>query len=158
MTDERGRRAAGRRSSERFATLTPVDRAAADDDFVTIDLSAAKDGKPIEEAQATGLSYQVGRGTMLDGLDEALVGHDGRRLDHVRVRGWSAATLKGDEVDVEVKVTAVKEQELPDLDDAFAQQASEFDTLDELRADLRERLAAARRLEQAAQARDEVLE
>ena len=58
----------------RFGTLTPVERAAADGDFVTIDLSASKDGEPIEEAQATGMSYQVGRATMLEGLDDALVG------------------------------------------------------------------------------------
>jgi trigger factor len=141
---------------QRFATLTPVERAAAKDDFVTINLSASKDGRPIEEAQATDLSYQVGRGTMLDGLDEALAGMtaaDSKTFESRLVGG----DLKGDEVDVEVTVTAVKEQELPDLDDTFAQQASEFDTLDELRADLRERLARVARLEQANQARDEIL-
>jgi trigger factor len=140
----------------RFATLTPVDRAAAKDDFVTINLSASKDGKPIEEAQATDLSYQVGRGTMLDGLDDALIGMtaaDSTTFESRLVGG----ELKGDEVDVEVTVTAVKEQDLPDLDDAFAQQASEFDTLDELRADLRERLRRVARVDQASKARDEIL-
>jgi trigger factor len=140
----------------RFGTLTPVDRPAADDDFVTISLSASKDGKAIDEAQATDLSYQVGRGTMLDGLDETLTGMsagDSRSFESRLVGG----ELKGDDVDVDVTVTAVKEQELPDLDDSFAQQASEFDTLEELRADLRDRLGRAARLEQASKARDEVL-
>ncbi len=142
---------------QRFGSLTPVDRAAADGDFVTIDLSAAKDGEPIEEAQATGMSYQVGRGTMLEGLDEAL---EGMSPDD---EATFASTLVGGEfkdqsVDVTVKVTAVKEQELPELDDEFAQTASEFDTVDELTADLRDRLLRGARVEQASAARDAVLE
>jgi len=142
---------------ERFGSLTPVERAAADDDFVTIDLSAAKDGEPIEEAQATGMSYQVGRGTMLEGLDEALVGmnvDDEKTFESTLVGG----EFKDQTVDVTVKVTAVKEQELPDLDDDFAQQASEFDTIDELKTDVRDRLTRGGRMEQAAAARDAVLE
>ena len=142
---------------ERFGSLTPVDRAAGDGDFVTIDLSAAKDGEAIEEAQATGVSYQVGRGTMLEGLDEALVGMSAGEettFDSTLVGG----DFKDQRVDVTVKVTAVKEQELPELDDDFAQQASEFDTVDELRADLRERVIRQARLEQASLARDAVLE
>ncbi len=142
---------------ERFGSLTPVERAAADDDFVTIDLSAAKDGEPIEEAQATGMSYQVGRGTMLEGLDEALVGmnvDDEKTFESTLVGG----EFKDQSVDVTVKVTAVKEQELPDLDDDFAQQASEFDTIEELKDDVRDRLTRGSRMEQAAAARDAVLE
>jgi len=142
---------------ERFGTLTPVERAAADPDFVTIDLSAAKDGEPIEEAQATGMSYQVGRGTMLEGLDEALEG-----MSAGEEKTFSSTLIGGEfkdqEVDVTVKVTAVKEQELPDLDDDFAQQATEFDSIDELTTDVRERLTRTARLEQAAAARDAVLE
>jgi trigger factor len=142
---------------ERFGSLTPVDRPAADGDFVTIDLSAAKDGEAIEEAQATGMSYQVGRGTLLEGLDEALPG-----MSAGDEKAFTS-TLAGGEfadqpVDVTVKVTAVQEQELPDLDDDFAQQASEFDTIDELRDDLRDRLTRAARIEQASAARDAVLE
>jgi trigger factor len=141
----------------RFGSLTPVDRAAADGDFVTIDLSAAKDGKPIEEAQATGMSYQIGRATMLEGLDEALIGMsaDAEKTFQSTLVGGEH---KGDTVDVTVKVTAVKEQELPELDDEFAQTASEFDTVDELRADIRDRLERGARLDQAAAARDAVLE
>jgi trigger factor len=141
----------------RFGTLTTVDRAAADGDFVTINLSASKDGSVIDEAQTSDLSYQVGRGTMLDGLDEALVGmtaDDSTTFESRLVGGG----MKGDEVDVEVTVTQVKEQELPELDDDFAQQASEFDTLDDLRDDLRARLTLIRLLEQASAARDAILE
>jgi len=142
---------------ERFGSLNPVERAASTDDFVTIDLSAAKDGEAIEEAQATGMSYQVGRGTMLEGLDDALIGMsagDEATFESTLVGG----EFKDQSVDVTVKVTAVKEQDLPELDDDFAQQASEFDTMDELREDVRDRLVRNGRLEQAGAARDAVLE
>ncbi len=142
---------------ERFGTLVDVDREAADDDFVTIDLSASKDGEPIEDAQATGLSYQIGKGNMLDGLDDALRGRkagDSTTFQTQLVGG----ELAGQDVDVEVKIGAVKEQELPEVDEEFAQTASEFDTVDELTADLRTRLESNKRLEQASAARDAVLE
>lgn len=143
---------------ERFATYTEVDRPAADGDSVTIDLSAAqKDGTLIEEAQASGLPYQVGKATMIEGLDEALIGLE---------KGTSATfstqlvggELAGDEVDVTVTLTEVKEQQLPEVDEEFVQMASEFDTVEELRADLVERLTRGKRMEQAAEARDLVLE
>ena len=142
---------------ERFGTLVDVDREARDDDFVTIDLSASKDGEQIEDAQATGLSYQVGKGNMLDGLDEALRGRkagDSATFSSKLVGG----ALAGQEVEVEVKVGAVKEQELPEVDEEFAQTASEFDTVEELTEDLRTRLVRGKRLEQASAARDAVLE
>jgi trigger factor len=141
---------------ERFGSLTPVERPAGDGDFVTIDLTASKDGEPIPEAQATGVSYQVGRGTMLEGLDDALLGMsagDDASFTSTLVGG----EFKDQQVDVTVTVSAVKEQELPDLDDDFAQQASEFDTIEELKEDLRDRLIRNARLEQAAAARDAVL-
>jgi trigger factor len=142
---------------ERFGTLVDVDREAADDDFVTIDLSASKDGEAIEDAQATGLSYQIGKGNMLDGLDDALRGRkagDSTTFQTQLVGG----ELAGQDVDVEVKVTAVKQQELPEVDEEFAQTASEFDTVEELTSDLRTRLERNKRLEQASAARDAVLE
>ena len=142
---------------ERFGSLTPVERAAATDDFVTIDLSAANDGVAIEEAQATGMSYQVGRGTMLEGLDEALEGMaaaDEKTFSSTLVGG----EFRDQQVNVTVKVTAVKEQELPALDDDFAQEASEFDTFDELKVDVRERLVRGGRMQQASDARDAVLD
>ena len=142
---------------ERFGSLNPVDRAVGSDDFVSIDLSAAKDGEPIEEAQASGMSYQVGRGTMLEGLDEALEGMsagDEKTFESTLVGG----EYKDQLVDVTVTVTAVQEQELPALDDEFAQTASEFDTMDELRTDVLDRLTRGARVEQASAARDAVLE
>ena len=142
---------------ERFATLTEVDRAAADGDFVTIDLKATQDGELVEGAEVSGMSYQVGRGGMLDGLDEALTGMSAGEEKTFRST-LVGGEVAGEEVDVEVKVSAVKEQELPELDDDFAQTASEFDTVDELVADVRTRLERGKRLEQAAAARDAVLE
>ncbi|GAB2748643.1 trigger factor [Nocardioides pakistanensis] len=142
---------------ERFATLNEVDRAAGEGDFVVMDLKALKDGEVVEGAEVTAMSYQVGSGGMLDGLDEALTGMkagDEKTFQSTLVGGEVA----GEEVDVEVKVSAVKEQELPELDDEFAQTASEFDTVDELVADVRTRLERGKRLEQAAAARDAVLE
>jgi trigger factor len=142
---------------QRFGSLADVERAAGKDDFVTIDLAASKDGEPIEEAQTTGYSYQVGSGTMLDGLDDTLEGMsvgESKTFTSQLVGGEHA----GQDVDVTVTVTAVKEQELPDVDDDFAQLASEFDTVDELRGDLTERLRRAKRVEQASAARDAVLE
>lgn len=142
---------------ERFGTLTEVDRAAEDGDFVTIDLAATQDGEAVEGAQVSGMSYQVGRGGMLDGLDEALAGMkagEEKTFSSQLVGG----DLVGEDVDVAVTVTQVQEQELPELDDEFAQMASEFDTVDELTADVRERLQRGKRLEQAAEARDAVLE
>jgi trigger factor len=142
---------------ERFATLNDVDRPAADGDFVVIDLTASKDGEVVEGAEVSGMSYQIGRGGMLEGLDEALAGMsagDDKTFKSQLVGGDQL----GEEVDVEVTVTAVKEQELPELDDEFAQTASEFDTVAELTDDVRVRLERSKRLEQAASARDAVLE
>ena len=142
---------------ERFATLNDVERAAADGDFVTIDLVAKQNDEVVEGAEVSGMSYKVGRGGMLDGLDEALAGMaagDEKTFDSELVGG----ELVGEPVKVTVKVTGVQEQELPAFDDEFAQLASEFDTADELREDVRTRLGNGKRLEQAAAARDAVLE
>lgn len=142
---------------QRFGALNPVERPARDKDFVTIDLAASQDGQPVEEAQATGLSYQVGSGTLIEGLDEALVGMSAEESKTFQTE-LVGGDLKGSEVDVTVTLGAVKEQELPAYDDDFAQTASEFDTAEELTADLRSRLERGKRLEQAAEARDAVLE
>ena len=103
------------------------------------------------------MSYRVGRGGMLEGLDEALAGMsagDDKTFTSQLVGG----DLVGEDVEVQVKVSQVQEQELPEFDDEFAQLASEFDTADELAADVRNRLGNGKRLEQAAAARDAVLE
>lgn len=142
---------------ERFASLNDVDRAAAEGDFVTIDLKASKDGEVVEGAEVSGMSYQVGRGGMLEGLDEALTGLSAGESTTFTSQ-LVGGDLVGEDVDVDVAVTAVKEQELPELDDDFAQTASEFDTVAELTDDVRTRLERGKRLEQASAARDAVLE
>ncbi|CAN5199930.1 trigger factor [soil metagenome] len=141
----------------RFGTLSDVERAVADGDFVTIDLQATKDGEVLDGADVTGISYQVGKGGMLDGLDEALIGmeiNDEKTFSSQLVGGDQV----GEDVDVLVRVSGVQEQELPELDDDFAAEASEFETLAEMKDDIRERLTRGKRLEQAAAARDAVLE
>jgi trigger factor len=142
---------------ERFGTLVDVERAAQDGDFVTIDLEARQDGEVVEGGQASGVSYQIGRGGMLEGMDEALLGKSAGESGTFDTK-LAGGELAGQDVEVEVSVTAVKEQQLPELDDDFAQMASEFDTLEELREDVRTRLGNNRRLEQASEARDAVLE
>lgn len=142
---------------ERFATLLDVDRVAGDGDFVVIDLKATQDGEVVEGAEVSAMSYKVGRGGMLDGLDDALTGMsagDEKTFSSQLVGGG----LVGEDVEVQVTVTKVQEQELPEVDDEFAQMASEFDTAEEFTADVRERLGRGKRLEQAAAARDAVLE
>ena len=141
----------------RFGTLKAVDRPVADGDFVTIDITATVDGAEVPDASTTGLSYRVGSGELVEGIDEALVGAAGdetRTFQTTLVAGEHA----GKPAEVSVTVTAVRERELPPADDDFAQLASEFDTLDELRADLRDRLGKVRGMQQGVQARDRVLE
>ena len=142
---------------ERFATLKDVERPAADGDVATIDLKATREGEPVEGGEVSGYSYKVGSGEMLDGIDEAL-----RGLSAGEETSFTSQLLGGDlsgqDVEVAVTLSAVKEQELPELDDEFAQTASEFDTIEELRQDVAGRLERSKRLEQAAAARDAVLE
>jgi trigger factor len=142
---------------ERFATLKDVERPAADGDVATIDLKATREGEPVEGGEVSGYSYKVGSGEMLDGIDEAL-----RGLSAGEETSFTSQLLGGDlsgqDVEVAVTLSAVKEQELPELDDDFAQTASEFDTIEELRQDVAGRLERSKRLEQAAAARDAVLE
>ncbi len=143
---------------ERFATLKDVERAAADGDLVTIDLEATTpDGEAIEGGQVNDYSYKVGSGDMLEGIDDALRGLSAGE-EATFTSQLVGGDLAGQDVQVTVKVSAVKEQELPELDDDFAQTASEFDTVEELRADVTARLERGKRLEQAAAARDAVLE
>ena len=132
----------------RFGTLTGVDRPVADGDFVSIDLSATIDGKEVEEAATSGLSHEVGSGELIDGLDEALIGLKAGE-EKVFKSTLVAGDHSGDEADVTVKVVSVKERELPEVDDEFAQLASEFDTVEELKADLRERVARSKKMAQA---------
>ncbi|MEV7395816.1 trigger factor [Aeromicrobium sp. NPDC092404] len=142
---------------ERFATFAEVDRAAAEGDFLTIDLSASQNGEEIEAAQAEGMPYTIGRATMLDGLDEAVTGLKAGESKTFTTK-LVGGELAGQDVDVTVTVKDVKEQQLPELDEEFAQTASEFDTIEELRADLTDRVTRGKRMEQANEARDLVLD
>ncbi|MEA5455283.1 trigger factor [Sinomonas sp. JGH33] len=139
----------------RFGTLKSVERPAKGDDFLTIDLTAKVDGEEVDSA--SGLSYQVGSGTMLEGLDEAVTGlsADEEAIFETKLAGGEHA---GQDAQVTVKVTAVKERELPEADDDFAQLASEFDTIAELREDLAKQAADAKTAQQGIEARDKVLD
>lgn len=137
----------------RFGTLKTVERPAANGDFVTIDLSATIDGEEVEGGSATGMSHEVGNGDLLEGLDEALVGmsaDDVRTFDSALAGGDQA----GETANVEVKVSSVKERELPALDDDFAQLASEHDTLDELRDATRQTVSEQVQTTQSQQVRE----
>ena len=141
----------------RFGSRETVERAAADGDVVTIDLVATKDGEALPDATAADLEYTVGSGQMLDGLDDAVTGLSaGESADFSST--LVGGPLKDEPADIEVTVTKVQSQTLPETDDDFAQEASEFDTIDELRKSIRTRLTQLARLEQASQARDAVLE
>ncbi len=142
---------------ERFASLKTVDRPVEAGDFASIDLAATVDGETVEDAQATGVSYEVGTESMLDGLDEALTGMTAgeSKTFTAELAGGKRA---GMEADVLVTVNSVKVKELPELDDEFAQSASEFDTVGELRASTRKQLTAMRQTGQAGQARERLLE
>jgi trigger factor len=148
---------AGRLDSlrERFGTLVGVDRPAKEGDFVQIDLVATIDGEEIDKV--SGVSYQIGSGNMLEGLDDALTS-----LSSGETTTFESALVGGDHAgetaQVTVTATTVKERQLPDADDDFAQLASEFDTLDELNADLREQVARIKGSNRAIQARDKLLE
>jgi trigger factor len=142
---------------ERFASLKNADRAAQTGDFVSIDLAASVDGKAVEDAQATGVSYEVGTDSMLEGLDEALAGMSAGESKTFTAE-LAGGQHEGMAADVLVTVNSVKVKELPELDDEFAQSASEFDTVGELRASTRKQMEAMRKLGQAGQARDRALE
>jgi len=139
----------------RFGTLTTVEKDAASGDFVTIDLVAKLDGKEVEGGNANGISYEVGSNRMIDGLDAAL---EGMKVEESKTFNTQLVGMKeGDSGEVTVTLKAVKKRELPDLNDEFAKLASEFETLDELKKDSRERLTRLKSLEQGTQARDKLL-
>jgi trigger factor len=142
---------------DRFASTTAVERAAADGDVVVVDLEASVDGEVLEDGIAKGVSYTIGSGQLLDGIDEAVTGLEkgGSATFTSELKGGSAA---GREATVKVDVSDVQERELPALDDEFAQLASEFDTLEELREDSRKRLERVKSYDQATQAQEKVLD
>lgn len=141
----------------RFGTLTAVDRPVAVGDVVSIDLSATVDGEDIPNAAAEGLSHEVGSGRLIAGLDDAVVGLS---ADESRVftAKLAAGEHAGQEAQVTVTVRSVKERELPEPDDEFAQLASEFDSIDELRASLSDQVRQAKRAQQAEQIRNATID
>jgi trigger factor len=141
----------------RFGTLKGVERAAENGDFVSIDLTATVDGEDVPEAKTEGLSHEVGSGQLIEGLDDAIVGlKEGE--SRVFTTTLAAGDHAGQEAQVTVTVKSVKERELPDPDDEFAQLASEFDTIDELKNSLTEQVQRVKRVQQAEQIRDKALE
>ena len=140
----------------RFGTLTTVEKKVETGDFVTIDLVATVNGVALDGGTANDISYEVGSASMVEGLDEALIG-----LDKSESKTFQATLVgmpEGEKADVAVTVKAVKHRDLPELDDAFAKLASEFDTLAELRADVQSRLERMKQLEQGSHARDAMME
>jgi trigger factor len=142
---------------ERFATLKTVERAAQVGDYVQIDLAATVDGEEVPGGTASNISHEVGSKQLLPGLDEVLGGMSAGDSTTF-VTQLVGGDFAGRDADVAVTVRTVKEKQLPALDDEFAQLASEFDTLDELRADLRTRLTRVKRVEQMYAARDKALD
>jgi trigger factor len=140
----------------RFGTLTTVEREVKDGDFTTLDLTAFIDGQEVDGGQANDISYEVGSDKMIDGLDEKLIG-----MKAGDVKTFETALVgqqEGEKGEVTATVKAVKERELPPVDDAFAKLASEFDTLAELKTDFVTRLERVKKMEQGAQARDRLVE
>lgn len=140
----------------RFGTLSTVEKAVENGDFVTIDLVATINGKEVEGGVASDISYEVGTNRMVDGLDEALAGLSAGESKKFDTKLVGQKDDEKGEVDVTVK--AVKHRDLPELNDDFAKLASEFDTLAELRADVATRLERVKHLEQGAHARDLLVE
>ena len=141
----------------RFGTLTGVDRPVEDGDFVSIDLSATVDGEPLPNASAEGLSHEVGSGRLIDGLDDALIGVSVDESKEFTAK-LAAGEHAGKEATATVTVRSIKHRELPEPDDEFAQLASEFDTIDELRDNLRDQVSHFKRAQQAEQIREATLD
>jgi len=140
----------------RFGTLTSVEREVKMGDFATLDMTAFIDGAEVDGGQANDISYEVGSDKMIPGLDEILIGM--KAGDVKQFETELVGQQEGEKGEVKATVKAVKERELPPVDDAFAKLASEFDTLAELKADFVVRLERVKKMEQGAQARDRLVE
>jgi len=139
------------RLRSRFGTLTTVDRPAQKGDFTSIDLVASVDGKQIDQAQS--ISYEIGSDSLLDGIDDAL-----DTLTAGETTTFKSKLVGGDragqEAEITVTLNAVKERELPALDDAWAQMASEFDTVKDLKASIEDQIRKSKSYTQGLQARE----
>jgi trigger factor len=141
----------------RFGSLKNVERPAAPGDFVSLDLAASHDGTVIEDATAKGLSYEVGATELIPGVDEAVTGLEAGGTATFQTK-LESGEFADKEIDVEVTLNAVRERELPELNDDFAQEASEFDTLDELKAAIRAQAGEYKLVEQGVEARDKLVD
>lgn len=140
----------------RFGELKDTKRKLKTDDFAVIDIEATIDGEKLDEASTEGLSYQIGSDDLIKGLDTALRGlKSGEDAEFTTT--IEHGEHKGEEATIKVTVQQTKERKLPELDDEFAQMASEFDTVDELRENTRTQLEENKKAQQAADIRDEVL-
>lgn len=142
---------------KRFGTLTPVERGIENGDFVTLDLAATINGEAIDDATASGLSHEVGSGQLIEGLDEAILGLKAGEQTEFTTK-LLAGDHAGEEALVSVTIGSVKTRELPDVDDDFASMASEFDTVEELREDLRQKAEQSKKSQLGNTIRDEVIE
>jgi trigger factor len=134
------------RLREGFASLNPVERAAGEGDLVSIDYRGTVDGEPFAGGEGSGQLVELGSGSLVEGFEEGLVGvsaGDERTIDVTFPEDYRATDLAGKAAKFEVNVNEVREKELPELNDDFAADASEFDTLDELRAEIRDRISHA---------------
>lgn len=141
----------------RFATTVEVDRAAADGDRVTIDLVASRDGESLPDGTAEEINYVIGAGGMIDGLDEAVTGLQvGETAEFAST--LVGGTLEGEPADIKVTIKKVSQQDLPEVDDEFASMISEFDTVEEMKADLAKAVSASLEAEQVSAGRDKIVE
>ncbi len=143
---------------KRFATTKEVGRKAKKGDLLTIDLTASQDGKPLEDATAEGITYEIGDDkNMLEGLKKAVTGMKAGESTTFTSTLMGGAH-RGEEAEIEVTVHKVEQQDLPEVDDEFAQMVSEFDTVEEMKEDLRKAVEEQAKQEQIANARDKVVE
>jgi trigger factor len=129
-----------------FAKLEPVERAGAEGDVLLVDFEGLLDGQAFEGGKASDYLLELGGGQLIEGFEEQLAGVSGGETRKVEVTfpdDYQAEQLAGEDAVFTVEVKEVREKVLPELDDDFASEASEFDTLAELRADITERLAEA---------------
>ncbi len=140
---------------KRFSNYQVVERAAADGDVLLVDIAGTYEEEPVEDLTANALSYELGTDGILPGFDDAV---RGAKADDVRTFSFipEAGEYEGKDVSIAVTVKNVRERALPNLDDEFAQLASEFDTLAELQADVSEKVLKMKRIEQGYQARDRI--
>ncbi|MGA7227433.1 MAG: trigger factor [Acidimicrobiia bacterium] len=133
------------RMLEQFATVEEVVRPAAEGDFVSIDVTARKEGEAVDEAAASDLLYEVGSGLFIEGIDDKLIGAGaGAVVEFEGPLPEGFGDRAGEVVDYQVTVNEVKQRVLPGLDDEWVEENTEFDTVEELRSELRERLAEAK--------------